>query len=461
MIESFCRLPVSLRGAGFRFPLALIGAALPLFLMGGRAAHAQLTTQALIGDAVSEVGNRYGDVDEAIKRFTNRDVLAAKQFLESAKKKDANLPPVDLLLAKMYFMSGNPTAGRTSLEKTAMENPEDPEAYLILADQATQQGRIIEADALYDKGLALTAKFSGNAKRKRNFEISSHSGRAGIAARRKNWDLAVADLKALLQTDPENAGAHARLGQSMFMQKQFRDGYNEFVAAKKANKDGLEPYVAAALMYDQLKMATETQQAFDRALAANKTDPSTLTAYAQWLIKSGSVDKAETVLAEARKANPGNLNLLILSGVAARMAKKMKPAEDYFIEALGIAPANGDVINQLALLLIEQSDQAKRNRALQFASMSAQLNAQSPDAQITLAWVLYQLARTTEAEAALRNGLQLSNPSPDSSYLVAKILVEQNRADAAKQLLTAALESDSPGIFIYRNDAKALLGTLK
>ena len=51
--------------------------------------------------------SRYGDVDEAIKRFINRDVLAARQFLETAKKKDPNLPPVDLLLAKMYFLTGN------------------------------------------------------------------------------------------------------------------------------------------------------------------------------------------------------------------------------------------------------------------------------------------------------------------------------------------------------------------
>ena len=55
------------------------------------------------------------------------------------------------------------------------------------------------------------------------------------------------------------------------------------------------------------------------------------------------------MLADARKANPGNLNLLILSGVAAHMPKKLKPAEDYFVEALGIAPANAEVINQLAL----------------------------------------------------------------------------------------------------------------
>ena len=137
------------------------------------------------------------------------------------------------------------------------------------------------------------------------------------------------------------------------------------------------------------------------------------------------------------------------------MGKKMKPAEDYFIEALGIAPANGDVINQLALLLIEQPAKDKRERALQFAGMSAQLNNQNADAQITLAWVLYQLGRVADAEQALRSGLNLGNPSPDSSYLVAKILMDQNKAEPAKQMLKAALEHESPGIFVYRADAQA------
>jgi predicted Zn-dependent protease len=461
MIDSYCRLSSGRAITGFWRRSALLFGAAAVLVANGTTARAQMTTQTLIGDAVSEIGNRYGDVDEAIKRFTNHDVLAAKQFLEAAKKKDPSLPPVDLMLAKMYFLAGNPQSGRISLEKTAMENADDPEAYLILADQAMQQGRTIEADALYDKGMSIAAKFNGNAKRKRNFEIRARSGRAGVEQRRKNWEGAIADLKALLQVDPENGAGHYRLGQCLFMQKQFRDGYNEFVAAKKADKNLPDPYVAAALMYDQLKMNSETQKAFDMAMQANKTDPATLTAYSQWLIKTGAVDKAESILADARKANPGNLNLLILSGVAAHMQKKLKPAEDYFIEALGIAPANVDVINQLALLLIEQSDQTKRDRALQFATMSSQLNAQSPDAQITLAWVLYQMARQADAETALRAGLQLGNLSPDSSYLVSKILVEQNRADTAKQILTTALENDTPGIFVYRKDAQALLDTLK
>src|SRR3954452_4096447 len=101
-----------------------------------------LTSQMLIGDAVDTTSlARYTDVDEAIKRFMNRDVLAARQFLEAAKKKDQNLPPVDLLLAKMYFLGGNAVAGRAALEKSATETPDDPEPTLLLADQALQQGR--------------------------------------------------------------------------------------------------------------------------------------------------------------------------------------------------------------------------------------------------------------------------------------------------------------------------------
>jgi predicted Zn-dependent protease len=449
---------------GFPAKAALICGLWTLVMTGGAGnAEAQtITTQMLIGDAVSTDSlAKYTDVDQAIKYFINRDVLAARQFLESAKKKDPALPPVDLLLAKMYFLGGNAAAGRAALEKSATETPDDPEPAILLADQALGQGRTIEADALYARALELTAKFNGAAKRKRNFEIRARAGRASVAQRRKNWDTAVSDLQALIKLDPENAVAHYRLGQTLFMQNKFPEGYVEFKDAKSKDKNLPDPDVATALMYDQIKIAdktAKTQQFFDRAMTGNKTDPATVTSYAQWLIKQATpqtLPKAEALLADARKANPGNLNLLILSGVAARMGKKMKPAEDYFIEALGIAPANSDVINQLALLLIEQAGQDKRDRALQFAGMNAQINSQNSDAQITLAWVLYQLGRVADAEGALRQGLNLGSPSPDSSYLVAKILMDQNKTEPAKQLLKGALEQESPGIFIYRQDAQA------
>ena len=119
--------------------------------VGAGDAQAQtITTQMLIGDAVyARFAHRYTDVDQAIKCFINRDVLAARQFLEAAKKKDPTLPPVDLLLAKMYFSAETRRPDARRWKRRRLETPDDPEPILILADQALQQGRTIEADALY------------------------------------------------------------------------------------------------------------------------------------------------------------------------------------------------------------------------------------------------------------------------------------------------------------------------
>lgn len=144
--------PLSIRFA----PIAGALLAIAIFAGLARDAAAQITTQVLIGDAVSDPGARYADVDEAIKRFTNRDPLGAQQFLEAALRKNPNLPPVDLLLAKMYILSGDSASALASLEKSAAENPTDPEPYLILGDQAINAGQTIQAEALYDKALGLS-----------------------------------------------------------------------------------------------------------------------------------------------------------------------------------------------------------------------------------------------------------------------------------------------------------------
>src|SRR4051812_18599037 len=129
-----CRVPSGVCRLGFPARAAPVCGLRTLVVGGGvgKAKAQTITTQMLIGDAVSTDSlAKYTGVDQAIKYFIIHDVLAARQFLEAAKKKDPALPPVDLLLAKMYFLGGNAVAGRASLEKTATDNPDDPEPSLI------------------------------------------------------------------------------------------------------------------------------------------------------------------------------------------------------------------------------------------------------------------------------------------------------------------------------------------
>jgi tetratricopeptide (TPR) repeat protein len=437
-----------------------VGLAFALSLFAVRLADAQVTTELLIGDSVSDVGTKYSDVDEAVKRFSNRDVLGARQFLESAARKHPNLPPVELMMAKMYFVSGNPAGAQMALEQTVLENPTDPEPYILLGDQAIAQGRTVDAEALYEKGLRLIADFQGNAKRKHNLVIKAHNGHALVAERRKNWEPAVADLQILLKEDPDNAAAHFRLGRALFMLKKQREGYEELVKAQKLDGELPHPQVSSALLYDQLGQRDEAAKSFESAVRADKTNLKTLIAYAQWLIQTGDPAKAELVLAQSRKIDPESVDALSLSGVAARMSKKMKPAEDYFVEALRLGPSNSGVINQLALLLVDQPDDAKRKRALDFAQINATLRPDSSEANITLSWVLYKLGRTRDANELFKKGVQMGGLTADSSYLVAQMLVDQNQKDVARQILERALDNSEGTLFIMRADAETLKDSL-
>jgi cytochrome c-type biogenesis protein CcmH/NrfG len=96
--------------------------------------------------------------------------------------------------------------------------------------------------------------------------------------------------------------------------------------------------------------------------------------------------------------------------------------------------------------------------------MNVKMNENNADAQITLAWIYFKLGNSGNANNHFRNGLQLGNLNPDSSYLAAVMLSSQNQSEPterAKLLLSDALTSEAPGIFLRRKEAQDLLKKLE
>lgn len=441
-------------------------------LAGTTVAHAQITPEALIGDSVTDAdAQRYSDVKEAIKRYKNKDALGAKQFLETAKRKEDRLPPVNLMMAKIYFLDRQTASGLQALEATAREVPGDPEPYLLLADQALSQSQGVQASALYDKAIELTQAYDANARRKRKFTIRGYAGRSAVLQRWQDWTGAEADLRAWIEADPEEANAYNRLGFVLFMQGREKDGYEAFTKAKSLNDKLPSAYVSSATMYQRLanvpdnnekksEYESKARQAFERAYAADKNDETTLIAYGEWLIRSGDLEKAAAVLEQARSAQPSSHQIQLLSGVLAQMTGNQTDAEKYYNQTLALAPGNRDANNQLALLLINSSDDRAKARAETIARLNAQLNENNADVNITLSWVLRQRDKGGEANQAFQNGLRLGTLSADSTLIVAKLLAEQNRKDMARNLLENALKNEQ-GIFVNRSEAEALMESLK
>ncbi|QDU54739.1 tetratricopeptide repeat protein [Aeoliella mucimassa] len=450
----------------------LCGALFASLLLIGQQASAQVTPESLIGDAVSDPdAARYSDIAEAIKRYENNDVLGAMNFLESAKSAEDRLPPANLMMAKMYFLTRQTAAGLQALERTASESPNDPEPYVLLADQAMTQSQAVQASALYDKAVELIKTYDKNPRRKRKLAIRAYAGRAAVLQRWQDWAAAEADLNAWIAEDPEAASAYNRLGLVLFMEGREKEGYDAFTKAKELNEKLPSPFVSAAAMYQRLANVPENsenkasyeskaKQSFERAYQADKNDETTLVSYSEWLIRSGDLAQAEKVLAAARTAQPTSHQIQLLSGVLAEMTGKPAEAEKFYNQTLALSPGNRDASNQLAQLLIKSDDEEVQARAEAVARLNARLNENNSDVNLTLAWVLRKRNKGAEANQAFTRGIRLGQPNADSTLLIAKLLVEQERKKDARAVLENALKNDQ-GIFVHRAEAEALLESLK
>ena len=444
------------------YRILLASVALAAVVSAASHAKAQLSATALIGDSVSTPDSpRYSDIAEAIKRFNNRDVLGARTFLESAKRKEEKLPPVGVMLAKMYVLTNNGAAVRPALEQSINDEASDPEPYLILAESTLAANQTIEADALFDKSVKLIAAYKVNPKRARRLAIRAYRGRAAVAERRRNWQAAEADLKAWLKLDPDNATAHTRMGQTLCMLDRVQEGYKEFVEARNLDKERANPYVLVATTYERRGEQDKALEQFAKAYKQESKSETVLLTYAQSLIRAGKLSQAARVLKEARAAAPESFNVWLFSGVAARMAGDMDSAERALMRALSIQPSSRDAFDQIAQVLTAQDDEAKKARGLQFAATNAKLYEKNPDVNVTLAWALYQNDRSREATGALRKAVQAGGGalSADSRVLVAKIYLANDNKENARRLLQSAL-NENRGVFVHKAEAEKLLASI-
>ena len=414
--------------------------------------------EALIGSAVSLSNQQYPEIEKAIQRFRNGDAEGTLDFLKQAKEKYPKLPPVYVILAKLQVMAQNTQGAYNLLELQVAEDPTDPEAYLLLADQAFAGNRTAEAEALFEKAEPIVKAFTTNDKRKRDMEIRVLAGKAAVQERRGKWDKALELLKQWVATDPDNAMSHARLGVTQFRLDKAKEAFNEFTKARQLNPEMPHPYASLGQLFTQADDMENARKSFERAYAEDKKDPNTVRSYAEWLMQQEQLDKAQEVAGELRKLTPDAPLAVLLDGVVALMKNQNDRAEEAFMKVLSLEPGNARATDLLALLLIESADKADHDRALRYADSNAKLYQNNSQANITKAFVLYKLGRMNEAEEPLKIGAR-GQLQTDSAYLIAKIMADQGQKDKARQALEQVL-NQKQGLFIFRKQAKELLDEL-
>lgn len=443
-------------------PLAAVGLGVGGLPWDNAAAQeVEVSVEDLIGSAVSTSNKKYPEIEDAIKRFRNQDVQGAREYLELARKDNPKLPPTDVTLAKLFYAFRNPAAAHQLLEKAAVDHPEDPEAYLLVGDRAFAEGRTIEAEAVFERAASIVSNFSGNDKRRQNFDIRVLAGRSAVLERRQKWDDAIELLAQWVKTDPQSATAHQRLGVTMFHTGKPEDALAEFKKAREVDPKTVHPQIVLGQLLTQQNELDKARKAYEQAYKDESKNDMTARAYAEWLLRQDDLDKAQEVAAAMRKEAPESVTALLLDGVVSRMRGDMKAAEAAFMKVIEIEPGHVTATDFLALILADSEKVADQERALSFAKINAERFSNLSKPLVTYAWVLYRLNRPQEGGQVLQAAFKAQNLNADSGYLVAKILMQQNQKEQAVKVLEGVLQQAGEGLFIYRKDAEELLKQLK
>ena len=431
-------------------------------VVSGTVAHAQVTAQTLIGKAVSDDAANT-EVTGAINRFRDRDIDGCRAILERVKSNNVKMPPPGVMMAMLWLSVNQLPPARTELEDTVVKFPKDPEPYLMMGDLAFQDRRVTDADVLFAKAKQVTADYTENAKRKRDFDIRYNAGSAAVAEARKQWETAQTHLTEWLTLDPDNASAHQRMGIVLFQLADPKKALEQFSEAKKLDPKAVQPELAMARLYDDAKKKDIAKKLIEAAIVAAPKDPAVLLAAAQWYLGQNDLDRAKAIADDSIKLDGKSLEGKVVRGAIARVSRDYVTAEKFFNEAHVQSPGNFPASNSLALVLIESESKEMQQRALEMAEANAAMHGEKSSQQVnaltTLAWVYYKLGRREDAEKILSQITQNNALTTDGAYYVSKLLSDRGEKDRAKKILEEVLSNEA--MFATRADATELLAKLK
>jgi predicted Zn-dependent protease len=435
----------------------------------------------LIGDAVDDADSpQYSDVGTAISRFASREangLKEARDLLTEARTKHPELPPVEVLMAKLFITVQRVDLAANELEQAVRRSPKDPEPYLMFADRAIldRPPRVTDAEVLYQRADSLTREFKENNKRKQNFEKRVLNGLAFVAESRSQWSTAESLLRRLIAADPKNASAHQRLGGVLFQQAtpgdntKIGESYKSYATAVQHDPKAIKPYVALGRLFEQAALVARNandnakfkanrdraRDSFARATSGADADLSSILAAATWALQTSDLPLAKQYADLAMKKDVNSVDAKLVGALVARFAEDIPTAERYLNEAFLQAPGSFPVSNQLALVLIESPDKSKKDRALQLAEVNFRQYQQNAEAASTLGWIYYKLNRAAEAVRFLEAVANARALTPDSAYYVAVIFHDQGRHADAMAILQQALANPQP--FANRQNAEDLM----
>ncbi len=418
--------------------------------------------------ALATILNRDSMRDVRLTFSSGNDDEAYRMMAEMARE-DSEFPPPAVLLAALHLTKGERTQYNQFCARAIQENPNDPQPWLMLAEMALAEDRLVEANLLLEKSVAALERFSAEPNRNtgsgsRYFSLwnSFLSTSAYLAQKQGDYSSAVQFLLTLKENLPQEDGPCLTLGQLYLQMEMYDDAIREFDEARALNRLNLPGWLIAAELLDR---DNQTEKA--KELARNHFNETELVQslnaaevgeilgdWCRLLLKWNQLDEAEELL---NKYSSGILQYHQLLGRLALLREDYQKAEKEYQSAQLRGATDFDTLNGYALALCEL-DAARLKRAAGLAKENLKRNPHLEEAIATLAWIELLQGNVDGAWERIHPLLDSGSFTPTTAYFIAEIAFALEEEDLCRTLLNLALEQN--GAFPKRAAAVRLKESL-
>jgi superkiller protein 3 len=281
---------------------------------------------------LSKAYENAGDKGEALAVLKNKQHLFTNNI---EYKKTTGL---------LELANKNYSSAQSSLEQYIIQKPNDYESMFAL-------GNACFHGAKYDiaiKYLQSASKLTSNKLECQFIIAQSHL--------LKNDPLSAQKVLQQLLKERQIRGAHALLGETWYIQNNFREALLEFTKERElhGNNPDIQEKIAKIQYLRGFFAASITE--FNKLLQIEEKNPEARYYLAIMLLKDKKLSEAEKFLEKAIQYGPGNKDLLVSIADEYYSLKKHQQSKTYFDKVLALAPDDEDALLKSAISNIEMKN---------------------------------------------------------------------------------------------------------
>ena len=382
------------------------------------------------------------EVKLAVESLKKKDLVECKRLLVEAKDLNPGIPAPDIILAQLIFEAGGAGEAISVLDQYAIEAPSDPLTYVLLGEIALKTRRFTDAWLHSEKAIALGVKPTEELR----LALSVLQGE--IALNRKQWSVAENAFGEWAKLRTDEAAPIWAQGKLKLLQEDFEGAKTTFAKARGIDSTLPQPQFFIASYLSSKPENDQCEEWYRDGLKAKDSTMENWQGYISWLVSRGRAADAGKLTERVSKEFQEKREMRFLGALVARYLGKNDLAEKGFSDLHQQFPDDVEAADQLALVLVESTEEGKRARAQQLSEANVR---RFPNQEVTIAtaaWIQFKLGSADIADRIFSELASKTPVSPQTGYYIAQLMKARGKEEDAKKILEAIVKQ--PGNFVQR-----------